>query len=268
MKKSGRRPAPLVQIDARVASDWLPALDPAEIMRRSGKEPDEWQARMLRSNSKRIIIAAARQNGKTEATAAKALHALLYQPESLALLVSASQKQASEVLRRLKSLFRPFADSFRVEAESVLAFELRNGSRCLSLPSDSAAVRGFAAASLIVVDEASRVGDTVWNALSPIVAVSGGTVVLLSSPAGRRGFFHAEFQDGGPEWQRYVVTADQCPRHSAEFLARELARMGPRTFAEEYQAAFVEDAEDARNPRVFAGKEALLDRVFGGPVAL
>lgn len=250
----------------RLAGDWLPALDPTEVMKRSGKTPDDWQAQMLRSNSKRIIITAARQSGKTEATAAKALHQLLYQPGSLALLVSASQKQASEVLRRLKSQFQPFAPSFPVETESVLAFELRNGSRCLSLPSDSAAVRGFAAAQLVVVDEASRVRDSVWNALTPIVAVSGGTVILLSTPNGRTGFFFSEWQAGGDEWQRF--TATECPRHDAAFLANERKRMGERNFREEYGAEFVEDLEDARNPRVFAGKEALLDRVFGGPTAL
>ena len=252
----------------RLAADWLPALDPAEIMRRSGKAPDNWQIEMLRSTSRRILISASRQCGKTEATSARALHQLLYSPGSLVLLISVSQKQASEVLRRLKSLFRPFADAFRVEAESALAFELRNGSRCLSLPSDSAAVRGFAAAQLVIVDEASRVADTVYSALTPILAVSGGTLVLLSTPAGRRGFFHAEWKDGGDQWERFSVTADQCPRHHAAFLEKERNRMGERVFREEYGAEFVEDLEDARNPRVFAGHEDLVDRIFMGPEPL
>ena len=254
---------------SRVAHDWLPAVDPAEIMRRSGKEPDPWQAEMLRSTSKRILISASRQSGKTEATSARALWQLLYDPGSLVLLISASQKQASEVLRRLKALFQPFADLFRVEAESVLAFELANGSRCLSLPSDSAGVRGFAAAGLVVIDEASRVGDAVYQALTPILAVSGGSLILLSTPAGRRGFFHAEWKDGGDEWKRFSVTAAECPRHDPAFLTRERERMGDRTFREEYQGEFVEDLEDARNPRVFAGREDQIDRIFGqGPKPL
>ena len=250
-----------------IARDWIPAFDATEVFRRVLGEPDPWQTKALRSVSKRILAVASRQAGKSAVAAAKAVHRLLFVPGSLVLLVSVSQKQASELLRTVKSFYRPFSDLFPVEAESVLQLELRNGSRVLSLPSDSATVRGFSAAALIVLDEASRIRDDVFSAISPIVAVSGGTLVLLSTPSGRRGFFHSEFQSGGDQWERYVIK--ECPRHSTEFLARELARMGPRTYAEEYQASFVEDAEDARNPRVFAGHEDLVDRIFGtGPAAL
>ena len=44
-----------------------------------------------------------------------------------------------------------------------------------------------------------------------MLAVSGGRIILLSTPFGKRGFFHHEWTEGGPEWERVMVTAEQVP---------------------------------------------------------
>jgi hypothetical protein len=72
-----------------------------------------------------------------------------------------------------------------------------------------------------------------------MVAVSGGSIILLSTPFGCRGFFHqvwAEAQD----WLKIQVTAEQCPRLSREFLTQERRELGARWFAQEYGCQFVE----------------------------
>ena len=235
-----------------VARDWLPALDPCQIFRRSGMEPDPWQAQFLRSTSKRILLNCTRQGGKSTATAARGLHEALYHPGALVLLVSVSQRQSAELLRSVKALYRPFADRFPTESETVLQLELRNGSRVLSLPSDSGTLRGYAGPSLVVLDEASRVRDEVLDALTPMLATSEGTLIALSTPHGRKGIFFRLWTEGGDEWERITVRADDCPRHGEKFLESERRRMGDRIFEEEYGAAFVDDEEDPRNPRLIA----------------
>ena len=242
------------------------ALDPVWIMRASEKEPDSWQAAFLRSHRKRMLISASRQSGKSTATAAKALHVALFVSGALVLLMSKSQKQASELLRKVKEFHRPFKEAFPVRAESVLQFELKNNSRVLSLPSDEGTVRGYSGADLVVIDEASRVADAVFNSATPMLGVSQGALVLLSTPYGRRGFFYNEWEHGGDEWERFKTTASDCPRYTEDFLALERKRMGPRQFEEEYGGAFVEDLEDARNPRVFSGNERLLDEIFSDDI--
>lgn len=237
---------------AAVAADWLPSLDAAELFRRAGMEPDPWQTQLLRSTSKRILLNCTRQGGKSTATAARGLWEALYHPGALVLLVSVSQRQSAELLRRVKALYRPFADAFPTESETVLQLELRNGSRVLSLPSDSGTLRGYAGPSLVVLDEASRVRDDVLDALTPMLATSLGTLVVLSTPAGRRGMFFRLWEEGGDEWERITVRAEDCPRHTAAFLESERRRMGARIFEEEYGAAFVADEEDPRNPRLVA----------------
>lgn len=94
------------------------------------------------------------------------------------------------------------------------------------------------------MDEASRVPDALYEAIRPMLAVSGGRIVLLSTPAGRRGFFFREWTEGGAEWHRAKVTAFDCPRIPRDWLDQERAAIGPRAFAQEYLVEF-KDAEDA-----------------------
>jgi hypothetical protein len=83
----------------------------------------------------------------------------------------------------------------------------------------------------------------------PMLAVSRGQLLCLSTPFGKRGWFYESWIGNGP-WQRVCITADQCPRITREFLAEEEREIGPRWFRQEYQCSF-EDIVDA----VFRGED-------------
>ena len=102
-------------------------------------------------------------------------------------------------------------------------------------------MRGFSAVSLLLVDEASRVSDDLYLALRPMLAVSRGTLWLMSTPFGKRGFFYETWERGGPGWMRVRVTAPECPRIAPEFLVQDRLEMGERWFRQEYLCEF-EDA--------------------------
>ena len=55
-------------------------------------------------------------------------------------------------------------------------------------------------------------------------------------------FFEA-WENGGNDWHRVKVAADQCPRISAEFLAEELRNLGPTEFSQEYGLQFIETSD-------------------------
>src|SRR5208282_1075770 len=97
---------------------------------------------------------------------------------------------------------------------------LANGSRIVSLPGDEKNIRGFSGVALLVIDEAARVLDSLYCSVRPMLAVSRGRMVALSTPYGKRGWFHDEWHGAG-EWQRVRITAPECPRITAEFLAEE-----------------------------------------------
>ncbi|MDQ3175559.1 MAG: hypothetical protein M3Q91_17935, partial [Acidobacteriota bacterium] len=92
----------------------------------------------------------------------------------------------------------PFAVA--VASESALELEFSNSSRIVALPGKESTIRGFSGVSLLIVDEASRVPDELYQAVRPMLAVSGGDIVLLSTPFGKRGFFHHEWTEGGADW--------------------------------------------------------------------
>ncbi|HUH08762.1 MAG TPA: terminase family protein [Egibacteraceae bacterium] len=222
--------------------DLAGALDPLALAREVGLTLDAWQRQVLLSTSPRLLLCCGRQVGKSTVSGLKALHGALYQPGSLVLLISPSLRQSGELFRKVSE----FHAALRLEAlgESTLKLELPNGSRVISLPGSEGTVRGYSAASLIVLDEAARVPDELLAAVRPMLATSRGTLVALSTPAGRRGWFH-EAWTRGENWERYQVRSEECPRITGEFLREEREALGPMLYAQEYLADFVDDGSQA-----------------------
>ena len=227
-----------------IAADLATALDPVLLSRRAGIEPDGWQADVLRSPSPRVVLNCSRQSGKSTTTATLAVHTAVYQPASLVLLLAPGLRQSGELFKKCAAVYRALDKPVPADSETALTLTLENGSRIVSLPGREGTIRSYSGARLILVDEASRVADETYFAVRPMVAVSGGRLVLMSTPFGTRGFFHEVWTAGGPDWQRIEVPATACPRISAGFLAEERRAMGNWWFEQEYLCSF-KDAADA-----------------------
>ena len=223
-------------------TDLTLALDPARLFRRVvGGAPDPWQTRVLRSEARQIILNCSRQSGKSTSTAALALHTALYHAPALILAVTPTLRQSQEVFRKVADGYRIMAPDVPAVAESALRLELTNGSRIIALPGDESTIRSYSAVSLLIVDEASRVPDEVYYAVRPMLAVSQGRIVLLSTPHGKQGFFYEAWTQGGPAWHREEVPASDIPRISAVFLAEERAALG-FWYGQEYENLFLDTA--------------------------
>jgi hypothetical protein len=240
----------LKQRVARLKAHWtpppavpiLPPMSPVELWRQAmGCAPDLWQETVLTSADPRICLNCARQVGKSQTVAVKALHIGLYEPKSLILLLSRSLRQSAELGRKLFDAYRQAArGAIPAEAETKLALELSNGSRILCLPGgDEGAIRGFSGVRCLVLDEASRIPDALYVAVRPMIAVSGGSMMLLSTPFGKRGFFYRVWAQS-ERWLKIQVTAAQCARLTPDFLAEERIELGPRFYSQEYMCQFVE----------------------------
>jgi hypothetical protein len=55
---------------------------------------------------------------------------------------------------------------------------LSNGARIIALPGKEETIRGFSGVTLLVIDEAARVLDDLYQACRPMLAVSGGRIIL------------------------------------------------------------------------------------------
>jgi len=228
---------------ATIGDDLAMALDPVRFALAAGIVPDEWQARLLRSASKRTIINVARQMGKSSISAVLAVHTILYQPGALVLLVSPSLRQSGELFRKALTVYRDLGRPIPAEAETALTLQLGNGSRLVSLPGSEGTVRGYSAARLIIEDEASRAPDDLYRAIRPMLAVSDGRLILMSTPWGKRGHFFEEWTNGGESWERIEVPASQCSRISPAFLAAERRALGRWFYAQEWECQFSETTD-------------------------
>ncbi|MGA7075609.1 MAG: terminase family protein [Halobacteriota archaeon] len=234
--------AKTINLEKAVLTDLALAVNPIAFAHRLGfTKLDEWQKELLLSTEPRICVNVARQLGKSTITGMLALHHALNNPGALVLLLSPSQRQSSELYKKVSNFYRDLGKPVPSEIENLLSMELINRSRVVSLPGKTGdTLRGFSAPSLIVVDEAALVSNELYyGAVRPMLSVSRGRIVLLSTPHGKRGFFFSEWEKG-EDWLRFKVTADQCPRITKEFLARERRELGERWFAQEYMCSFQE----------------------------
>ena len=214
-----------------------------QLARACGINPDPWQQDLFSSQDRQIILNCSRQSGKSTVSAFIALHESVYRPRSLSLVLSPSQRQSMETYRKIRDFYNTLSGVPEVTQESSLKLELANGSRVQVLPGKESTVRGFSGVSLLICDEAARIPDELYQAVRPMIAVSGGRILLLSTPFGSRGFFWQEWSEGGADWKRVKVTADQCPRISSEWLAKERARIGDWWYSQEYQCVFVDSLQ-------------------------
>ena len=222
-----------------IADDLLLALDPVRLAEAAGIEPDDWQRDVLRSAAAAILLNVTRQGGKSTISAVLALHDALFIPNSLVLLLSPSLRQSSELFKKVMHVYNGVGRPIAAAEESALQLRLTNGSRVIALPGKEGTIRGFSGVSRLIVDEASRVRDDLYRAIRPMLAVSRGKIICLSTPFGKRGFFHAEWTGTG-DWQRVGVPATACPRISPTFLAEERAAIGEWFYRQEYLCSFEE----------------------------
>jgi hypothetical protein len=225
-----------------LAEDLKLALDRVAFARALGLEPDGWQEELLRSTSVRLLLNCSRQSGKSTMTAVIALHRALYYPGSLILCLAPALRQSQELFSKVLGFYRDLGRPVSPQGERKLSLELENRSRIVTLPGSEKTIRGFSGTSLLILDEAARVDDELYFAVRPMLAVSGGALMMMSTPYGKRGVFYEEWTSGRG-WERYEVPARDCPRISEAFLEEERAALPPFTYRQEYECSF-EDTED------------------------
>ncbi len=226
-----------------ITADLRLALDPVAFAQAAGIEPDDWQRNVLRSTASRLLLNVSRQAGKSTVASILAVHEALYHPRSLVLALSPSLRQSQLLFRKCVSVYRAVGRPVHAETESALRLALDNGSEIVALPANEESIRGFSAVSLLLVDEAARVQDDLYRAVRPMLATSGGRLLAMSTPWGKRGWWHDAWTAGGPAWQRVEVPASQCPRITAAFLAEEEKALGARWYRQEYGCQFSENSE-------------------------
>jgi len=128
--------------------------------------------------------------------------------------------------------------SVRLDSDTKLSVQFSNGSRVLALPGSEKTIRGISAVTLLVLDEAARIPDDLYGAVRPMLAVSKGRLILLSTPFGEQGFFASTWAH--PEgWQQFEIPWEKCPRISSDFIEEEIRERGNAWVQQEYCCKFI-----------------------------
>ncbi len=230
----------------------LQTMDASVFMKETcGMDPDPWQKQVLQYQGKRLLMNCCRQSGKSQTTAVLAYHRAKYNQGSLILLLSPTQRQSSELFRKIVELTFIDRNPLRKIEDQKLFATFHNGSRIVSLPGKEGTVRGYSGPDLVVIDEASKVPDDLYLSIRPMLAVSNGSLILLSTPYGKAGFFFdewcgpdkkdpEEWEHINDEWHRVRITAKQCPRITTQFLEEEKRKLPERFYLQEYFCRFLE----------------------------
>ena len=116
---------------------------------RLGFDPNPLQASVLRGG-RRGIVNCTRQWGKSTVAAAKAVHRAFCQPDSLILVLSPSERQSGELMRKAEEFVSRMGIKVRGDGTNEISIAFPNRSRIVGLPHEERTSRGFSKVSLML----------------------------------------------------------------------------------------------------------------------
>ena len=204
--------------------------------------PFNYQEKFLADKSKRIVICAGRQIGKSLISAAKALWFALTKPNTVTLIVSATMRQSMLMFDKILTYVESVEEvTSSVKRKTRTQVKFTNKSYIAALPCgrSGASLRGYTA-DLVILDEAAFIPEQVISeVVFPMLATTGGTVIMLSTPYDKSHIFYRAFNI--ETWSRYHFPTSVNPLVTKEFLDEQRKLYGELRYAQEYLAEFVDD---------------------------
>ena len=212
-------------------------------------KPFVYEATFLKDMHKRQCLIWGRQTGKTTSVAAKAIyHAML--PNQTILILAPTQRQSSILFNKIRKFITSSVMLlYSVERMTQTMVHFKNKSTIYALPaSDGSGIRGFSA-NLIIIDEAAFLREEAISAITPMMAATNGTLILMGTPFGKYGILYKAYTDSTGYSVSHIQTSAN-PLVSKEFLDREKERLTETQFRQEYLAEFIEELDTWFSTRI------------------
>lgn len=196
-----------------------------------GFVPDVWQAKVaddLDSGTTRVSIVSGHGVGKTALCAVTALHFLLFRPNSTKVIITSPS--ASQLLDGMWSELQVWIEKLPDFLKEQLEVKNRRivdvnapESRFISLRTarieSPEALAGIHAENvLLLCDEASGIGEPIWQAAGGTLSTLGSIAVLIGNPTRTSGYFYRTQHTLRDHWSCYRVTSMDSPRVSQSFI--------------------------------------------------
>jgi len=203
---------------------------------------DPWQREVIETEGN-IALRSGRQVGKSTAIAVKTAEFTTKNKNKTVLVIAAVERQAALLFEKtLNYLYENYKSYVKKgkDRPTKTKIMLNNGSKIYCLPTGMTGygIRGYTI-DLLIADEAAFIPDEVWSAVTPMIATTGGKIILLSTPFGKRGYFYRCFTD--PAYTTFHISSEDCPRIPKSFLEQEKKTMTKLQYAQEYLGEFLDE---------------------------
>lgn len=206
------------------------------------KELDPWQKEVLECDGN-ICLRSGRQVGKSEVISRKAAQFAIKNKNKSVMVIASVERQAYLLFEKILAFMETFYPTYIKKGKdkpTKQILRLRNGSiiRCLPTALTGHGIRGYTI-DLLIADEAAFIPEMVWTAVTPMLAVTKGKMILLSTPHGKGGFYYNCYMR--EDFATWHVSSEDCPRRDDAFLASEKKRMSEVEYAQEYLGEFIDE---------------------------
>jgi len=205
---------------------------------------DTWQEEVLKTKGN-LCLCSGRQVGKSTIISIKAGEYAISHVKKTILIIASVERQAlllfEKVLSYIHDNHKPFIKRGK-DKPTKHTLRLTNGSviHCLPTGLSGYGIRGYTIDQLYA-DEAHFIPEDVWTAVTPMLATTGGDIILLSTPHGRTGYFYRCFSD--PSFTSFHVSSEDCDRIPKGFLNLEKERMTKLQYSQEYLGEFIDELQ-------------------------
>ena len=199
------------------------------------------QKTILSNESRFKVIVAGRRGGKTYCSIAYLAQQARF-PNRKCMYVAPTYRMAKQIIfDDLKQLLKE-KNWIKKINESDMTIRLVNNSTIMLRSADNFdSIRGIGV-DAVVIDEAADIAEEAWTAvIRPTLSDRKGSALIIGTPKGRNWFFDlyqkAKHQQ---DWWSLQFTTLQGGNVDADEIEQARIDLDTRTFAQEYEATFVE----------------------------
>jgi hypothetical protein len=175
----------------------------------------------------------------------------LQKSSSKTILISPSARQSRLLMEKIELYSSKLNIKFDIDNRMEKVFP--NNSQIVALPGSEGTIRGFSEVDLLTIDEASRVEDDLFRAVRPMLALSRGRHLIMSTPFGKRGFFYETMSGKIPGWDTWTIPVTASHILSEEFLQEERAILGDAWYRQEWLCDFLDESSSLFSEALITG---------------
>lgn len=235
---------------------------------------DPWQLEFLACKGDKILCTG-RQVGKSVVCGADAGEYAINNPQSQPIcMIAPTERQAYALFEKtLSYLMDHYPNSIKMgkDRPTQTKITLKSGVKiyCLPVGINGLGIR-FITVGRLYADEASRIPEAVWNAITPALLTTGGDTIMLSTPFGKQGEFYKCWinkDDAYNSFKRFSISSEKViegreicetwtekqKEKAKTKLEQAKSRMSEILYAQEYLGEFMESLKQFFSEELLKG---------------